>query len=30
VQGALGAQAKVIVLGAYELADGDAVRESAK
>lgn len=30
VQGALGAQAKVIVLCAYELADGDAVRESAK
>lgn len=30
VQGALNAQAKVIVLGAYELADGDAVRESAK
>ncbi|MFC5580781.1 efflux RND transporter periplasmic adaptor subunit [Rhodanobacter terrae] len=30
VQGALDAQAKVIVLGAYELADGDAVRESAK
>jgi RND family efflux transporter MFP subunit len=30
VQGPLGAQAKVIVLGAYELADGDAVRESAR
>jgi RND family efflux transporter MFP subunit len=30
VQGSLDAQAKVIVLGVYELADGDAVRESAK
>jgi RND family efflux transporter MFP subunit len=30
VQGALDAQAGVIVLGAYELADGDAVRESAR
>lgn len=30
VQGPLDAQAKVIVLGAYELNDGDAVRESAK
>ena len=30
VQGPLDAQAKVIVLGAYELADGDAVRESAR
>jgi RND family efflux transporter MFP subunit len=30
VQGALDAQAKVIVLGAYELNDGDAVRESAQ
>lgn len=30
VEGALDAQAKVIVLGVYELADGDAVRESAK
>ncbi|HZY33230.1 MAG TPA: HlyD family efflux transporter periplasmic adaptor subunit, partial [Rhodanobacter sp.] len=30
VQGLLDAQAKVIVLGAYELADGDAVREPAR
>jgi RND family efflux transporter MFP subunit len=30
VQGALDAQARVIVLGAYELNDGDAVRESAQ
>jgi len=30
VQGPLDAQSKVIVLGAYELADGDAVRESAR
>jgi multidrug efflux pump subunit AcrA (membrane-fusion protein) len=30
VQGPLDAQAKVIVLGAYELADGDAVQESAR
>ena len=30
VQGALDAQAKVIVLGAYELNDGDAVRESVQ
>jgi hypothetical protein len=30
VQGALDAHTKVIVQGAYELADGDAVRESAK
>ncbi|OOG59312.1 efflux RND transporter periplasmic adaptor subunit [Rhodanobacter sp. C03] len=30
VQGALDAQAKVVVLGAYELNDGDAVRESAQ
>jgi len=30
VQGALDAQAKVIVLGAYELNDGDAVREAAQ
>jgi RND family efflux transporter MFP subunit len=30
VQGALDAQAKVIVLGVYELNDGDAVQESAK
>lgn len=30
VQGHLDAQAKVIVLGAYELNDGDAVRESAQ
>ncbi|HEV2679963.1 MAG TPA: efflux RND transporter periplasmic adaptor subunit [Rhodanobacter sp.] len=30
VQGSLNAQARVIVLGAYELGDGDAVRESAK
>jgi RND family efflux transporter MFP subunit len=30
VQGPLDATAKVIVLGAYELADGDAVRESAR
>ncbi len=30
VQGPLDAQAKVIVLGAYELADGDAVLESAR
>ncbi|EIM03348.1 efflux RND transporter periplasmic adaptor subunit [Rhodanobacter thiooxydans] len=30
VQGPLDAQVKVIVLGAYELNDGDAVRESAK
>lgn len=30
VQGPLDAQAKVIVLGVYELNDGDAVRESAK
>ena len=30
VQGSLDAQAPVIVLGVYELSDGDAVRESAK
>lgn len=30
VQGPLDPQAKVIVLGVYELADGDAVRESAR
>lgn len=30
VEGPLGARAKVIVLGVYELNDGDAVRESAK
>jgi RND family efflux transporter MFP subunit len=30
VQGALDAQAKVIVLGVYELGDGDAVQESAR
>ncbi|GAA0724040.1 efflux RND transporter periplasmic adaptor subunit [Dokdonella soli] len=30
VQGPLDAQAKVIVLGAYELSDGDAVQEPAK
>lgn len=30
VQGPLDAKAKVIVLGAYELADGDAVQESAR
>ena len=30
VQGPLDAKAKVIVLGVYELADGDAVRESAR
>lgn len=30
VQGPLDAQARVIVLGAYELGDGDAVRESAR
>lgn len=30
VQGPLDAQAQVIVLGAYELNDGDAVQESAK
>jgi len=30
VQGALDPKAKVIVLGVYELSDGDAVRESAK
>ncbi|MBQ4856080.1 efflux RND transporter periplasmic adaptor subunit [Rhodanobacter sp. B2A1Ga4] len=30
VQGPLDAQAKVIVLGVYELADGDAVRESTR
>jgi RND family efflux transporter MFP subunit len=30
VQGPLDAQAPVIVLGAYELEDGDAVRESAR
>jgi len=30
VQGPLDAKAKVIVLGVYELSDGDAVRESAK
>lgn len=30
VQGPLDAEAKVIVLGAYELADGDAVQESAR
>lgn len=30
VQGPLDAQAKVIVLGVYELGDGDAVQESAK
>lgn len=30
VQGPLDAQARVIVLGAYELADGDAVQESSR
>ncbi|MFI4969347.1 MAG: efflux transporter periplasmic adaptor subunit, partial [Lysobacterales bacterium] len=30
VQGPLDAQAKVIVLGAYELNDGDAVQEQAR
>ncbi|MEO6799081.1 MAG: hypothetical protein ABI178_04015 [Rhodanobacter sp.] len=30
VEGSLDAQARVIVLGVYELNDGDAVQESAR